>query len=147
MRLSLLCLLLALPLHADEPAWVAPMKDVHAKFKGTPGTLATFGDSITVTMAFWAPLQGEPKNMPDDMKAAHALVKDYMKPDCWSKWKGPAYGSNGGMTNPWPNPMTTSAGASHPPLPGCDQAASSVTANSTSPSSCNAAPAVMTLRP
>jgi len=101
MRLSLLLLLMALPLHADDPAWVAPMKEVHARFKGTPGTLATFGDSITVTMAFWAPLQGEPKNMPDDMKAAHALVKGYLKPDCWAKWKGPAHGSNGGMTVRW----------------------------------------------
>ena len=57
MRLSLLFFFVAVPLYADEPGWVAPMKDVHAKFKGTPGTLATFGDSITVTMAFWAPLQ------------------------------------------------------------------------------------------
>jgi hypothetical protein len=86
---------------ADPPAWAEPMKEVHARFKGTPGTLATFGDSITVTMAFWAPLQGEPKNMPDDMKAAHALAKSYLKPDCWSKWKGPAYGSEGGMTIRW----------------------------------------------
>jgi lysophospholipase L1-like esterase len=97
----LLALLLAAPLRADEPTWVAPMKDVHAKFKGTPGTLACFGDSITVTMAFWAPLQGQPKNLPDDMKEAHALVKEYLKPDCWAKWKGPKYGSNGGMTVRW----------------------------------------------
>jgi hypothetical protein len=101
MRLSFVFLLLALPLRADDPAWVAPMKGVHARFKGTAGTLATFGDSITVTMAFWAPLQGEPQNMPDDMKAAHALVKGHMKPDCWAKWKGPAHGSNGGMTIRW----------------------------------------------
>jgi lysophospholipase L1-like esterase len=102
MRLSLFLLpLLAMPVSADDPAWVGPMKDVHAKFTGPPGTLACFGDSITVTMAFWAPLQGEPKNMPDDMKAAHALVKGYLKPECWSKWKGPAHGSNGGMTIRW----------------------------------------------
>jgi len=101
MRLSLLFLLLALPLHADEPAWVAPMKDVHAHFKGTAGTLAAFGDSITVTLAFWAPLQGEPKNMPADMAAALATVRGHMKPDCWAKWKGPAYGSEGGMTIRW----------------------------------------------
>jgi lysophospholipase L1-like esterase len=93
--------LLALPLSADEPAWVAPMKDVHGRFKGTPGTLATFGDSITVTMAFWAPLQGKPQNMPDDMVAALDTVKGHMKPDCWAKWKGPDYGSNGGMTIRW----------------------------------------------
>lgn len=101
MRLSFLCLLLALPLHAAEPAWVAPMKAVHARFTGTPGTLAAFGDSITVTLAFWAPLQGEPRDMPDDMKAALATVKGHMKADCWAKWKGPAYGSEGGMTVRW----------------------------------------------
>jgi lysophospholipase L1-like esterase len=94
-------LLLAVSLHADEPAWVVPMKEVHARFKGTPGTLAQFGDSITVTMAYWAPLQYAPRNMSDDMKAAHELVKDYLKPDCWSKWKGPKYGSEGGMTIRW----------------------------------------------
>ena len=102
MRFCLLfLLLLALPLRAADPDWVAPMKAVHAKFKGTPGTLAAFGDSITVTMAFWAPLQGEPKNMPDDMKAALAVVNGHMKPDCWARWKGPKYGSNGGMTIRW----------------------------------------------
>jgi GDSL-like Lipase/Acylhydrolase family len=86
---------------ADPPVWIEPMKAVHARFTGTPGTLAMLGDSITVTMAFWAPLQGEPRNMPDDMKAAHVLAKNYLKPDCWAKWKGPAYGSEGGMTIRW----------------------------------------------
>ena len=46
------------------PHWLEPMKKVHARFTGTPGTFAQFGDSITVSMAFWAPLRGEPKNMP-----------------------------------------------------------------------------------
>src|SRR5436309_2169267 len=80
---------------ADGPPWVGAMKKVRAKFTGTPGTFATFGDSITVSMAFWAALRGEPKNMPDDMAAAHALVKAYMKPECWAGWKGPAHGNNG----------------------------------------------------
>src|SRR4029079_12421886 len=66
----LILLALALPLRADDPALVGPMKEVHSRFERTPGTLAAFGDSITVTMALWAPLQGEPRNMPDDMKAA-----------------------------------------------------------------------------
>jgi hypothetical protein len=77
------------------------MKKVHARFKGTPGTFAQFGDSITVTMAFWAPLQYEPKKMSDEMKTAHELVKGYVKADCWSKWKGPEYGCNGSMTIRW----------------------------------------------
>src|SRR5262245_22438732 len=47
----------------EDRSWVEAMKQVHARFKGTPGTFAHFGDSITVTMAFWAPLRGEPKGM------------------------------------------------------------------------------------
>jgi lysophospholipase L1-like esterase len=85
----------------DSPTWVAPMKTVRSRFTGTPGTLANFGDSITVSMAFWAPLRGQPKNMSRDMAAAHALVKAYLKPDCWAKWKGPEYGSEGSTTIRW----------------------------------------------
>lgn len=94
----------AIPVQAGDkpaPAWVAPMNKVHARFTGEKGTFACFGDSITVTMAFWSPLAGEPKNMPADMGKAHALVKGYMKADCWSKWKGPAFGNNGSMTIRW----------------------------------------------
>src|SRR5262245_51243371 len=99
-------LLAASVVHAgekDKPdrAWVEPMKKVHARFKGDKGTFACFGDSITVTMAFWSPLDGQPKNMPDDMAKAHTLVKDYMKPDCWRKWKGPSFGNQGSMTIRW----------------------------------------------
>ena len=39
-----------------EPAWVPAMKKVHAEFKGKPGTVVQFGDSITYSMAFWSPL-------------------------------------------------------------------------------------------
>jgi lysophospholipase L1-like esterase len=85
----------------EKPSWVEPMRQVHARFKGTPGTLACFGDSITVTMAFWAPLAGQPKDMPPEMARAHALVKGYLKPECWAGWKGPGYGSNGSMTIRW----------------------------------------------
>ena len=59
------------------------MKQVHARFTGTMGTLAQFGDSITVTMAYWAPLEGEPRQMPPEMARAHARVKKYMRPECW----------------------------------------------------------------
>jgi lysophospholipase L1-like esterase len=95
----------ALPTSAGEaktvPDWVGPMKKVHARFSGTPGTLAQFGDSITVTMAYWAPLAHGPKNMPPEMARAYEVVKKYLKPECWAKWKGPGYGSNGSMTIRW----------------------------------------------
>ncbi|MFO0964662.1 MAG: SGNH/GDSL hydrolase family protein [Gemmataceae bacterium] len=96
-----LLLALAAPLHAGEPAWPAAMKKVHTDFKGTPGTLALFGDSITVSMAFWSPLQYEPKGMAKEAQADLKTVKAYMKPECWSKWRGPTYGNNGSMTIRW----------------------------------------------
>jgi hypothetical protein len=77
------------------------MKKVRARFTGTPGTFATFGDSITVTMAFWAPLRGQPKDMPQNMENALAVVKKYMKPACWADWKGDRYGNTGSMTIRW----------------------------------------------
>ncbi len=87
---------------ADQAVpWAAPMKHVRARFTGTPGTLALFGDSITVSLAFWAPLRGQPKGMPDAMAADQALVKAYLKPQCWDKWRGPKYGNNGSMTIRW----------------------------------------------
>jgi lysophospholipase L1-like esterase len=86
---------------SDKDAWPAAMKKVHAKFTGTKGTLALFGDSITVSMAFWSPLAGEPKNMSAEMAKAHALVKAHMKADCWNKWRGPGFGNQGSMTIRW----------------------------------------------
>src|SRR5262245_52122840 len=87
---------------AEEPAaWVAPMKAVHEKFTGKPGTLALFGDSITVSKAFWSPLAYAPKELPDPLGANIALVKKHMLDDCWSKWRGAEYGSDGGKTIKW----------------------------------------------
>src|SRR5262245_50613184 len=89
------------PPGADAPAWVEPMAAVRARFTGRPGTLASFGDSITVSMAFWAPL-AQAKGGPD-AAAERALerVRGYMLPECWREWKGPEHGSNGSMTIRW----------------------------------------------
>ncbi len=86
---------------AEPPSWVKPMKQVHARFTGKPGTLALFGDSITVSLAFWAPLQYEPKNMPPDMVQALGVVKGFMRPECWDKWRGPQHGNEGSTTIRW----------------------------------------------
>src|SRR5262245_31533604 len=80
---------------AEPAAWVEPMRKVHARFTGTNGTFAQFGDSITITMAFWSPLAAEPKQMNGDAVRWHRLVKRHMKPECWSQWKGPQFGNNG----------------------------------------------------
>jgi hypothetical protein len=98
--------LLALPTlaRADDkkaPEWVEPMREVHKKFGGTKGTLALFGDSITVSMAFWAGLPGSRKGMDDAAKADFELVNGRMKKECWRDWRGAAYGSEGGMTIRW----------------------------------------------
>ncbi len=41
---------------AEKPYWVEPMKTVHAGFRGNPGYVARFGDSITYSIAFWTPI-------------------------------------------------------------------------------------------
>lgn len=97
---TILALLLALAsTHAAD--WVEPMRKVHAQFNGTPGTFAQFGDSITVTMAFWSPLQSKPKNMDATAAAAYERVSKTMKPECWREWKGAEFGSQGSMTVRW----------------------------------------------
>jgi hypothetical protein len=98
--------MLAIPARgADEtarPAWVEPMRKVHARFTGEKGTLAQFGDSITVTLAFWTPMLYEaPKNTDAATAADYALVKGYLQEKCWRQWKGPEFGSAGGMTIRW----------------------------------------------
>src|SRR6516165_730153 len=95
---ALSALLLILPIvsgvaRGEDPGWVAPMKEVHARFTGTPGTLALFGDSITVSMAFWAPLRGEPKGMSKEMATAQKLVKGYTRPEGWDMGRGAKYGN------------------------------------------------------
>jgi hypothetical protein len=98
----LACLHAAAPSCADEPRdWVEPTKQVHARFAGRPGTFAQFGDSITVTMAYWAPLQNDPKGLDKETARAYQTVKAYMRPECWRDWKGPDHGSTGSMTIRW----------------------------------------------
>ena len=54
------------------------MQKVHAKFTGKPGTLALFGDSITVTKAFWSPLAFAPKDLPAPLAKDLEVVKKHM---------------------------------------------------------------------
>lgn len=86
---------------AAEPGWVAPMRAVHAKFTGKPGTLALFGDSITYSLAFWAPLETAPKELDDQTTKALKTVRGHMLPDSWRKWRGPEFGNQGSMTIRW----------------------------------------------
>jgi len=97
----LVCISLHAARAAEPPAWVQPMKEVRAKFTGTPGTLALFGDSITVSLAFWAGLEGEPKGMSPEAAAALQTVKGHQRPECWRQWRGPEFGNEGRMTIRW----------------------------------------------
>ena len=81
--------------------WIQPMRQVHARFTGRAGTFAHFGDSITVTLAFWAGLESPPKEMTIETARAYELVKRYQKPECWRGWKGAEFGNNGSMTIRW----------------------------------------------
>jgi hypothetical protein len=107
--IALFAITFASPCHAKQAAgvsaedsyWIEPMARVRERFTGKPGTFALFGDSITVSMAFWAPLAGEPKGLSPDATAALKRVKSYMREECFSKWRGPEFGNNGGMTIRW----------------------------------------------
>ncbi len=85
----------------DRTYWVDAMAKVHARFTGQKGTFAHFGDSITVTLAFWTPLLYERKNAPQEMEQAYQLAKSYLQKECWRDWKGPRFGNEGGMTIRW----------------------------------------------
>jgi hypothetical protein len=100
---ALFALLAWLPAaRADEvPAWAAPMRKVHEKFTGKPGTLALFGDSITVSRAFWSPPAGAPEDLPEPIAKNLAVVKKHMLDDCWSRWRGSEYGNEGRKTIRW----------------------------------------------
>ena len=50
------------------------MKKVNARFTGEQGTFALFGDSITVSRAFWFGLQSNRKNASAEMTKAFELV-------------------------------------------------------------------------
>jgi len=82
-------------------AWIEAMKHVHSRFSGRKGTLAHFGDSITVTMAFWSPLPHARRNVPTEMEQAFQVVSEYMESECWRDWKGPEYGNEGMKTVRW----------------------------------------------
>src|SRR5262245_47534485 len=101
--LAVLTLALAPALATAEPlpSWVEPMRKVHAKFTGKRGTLGLFGDSITRSLAFWAPLPSNPRNLSAQAKADLELVNGHQHKDCWRVWRGPAYGNEGSMTIRW----------------------------------------------
>jgi lysophospholipase L1-like esterase len=86
---------------ADRPGWAVAMANVHARFKGRPGTFALFGDSITESLAFWTPLKYARNNAPPELDEAFKRVDAYLKPECWRDWRGPEFGSQSRQTVAW----------------------------------------------
>ena len=85
----------------NPPAWIKPMTEVHAKFTGKAGTLALFGDSLSESKAFWAPLEYSPKDLPADIAGPLDIVKKHIHEDCWRKWRGGDYGNESRQTAKW----------------------------------------------
>jgi hypothetical protein len=84
-----------------EPKWASNARAIHRSFSGVPGTLALFGDSITESRAFWAPLNEERQPAPPLIEDAFARVKARLRPECWSEWRGEAYGNLSMQTVGW----------------------------------------------
>jgi len=84
----------------DEPEWIAEMQQVHSRFTGEKGVFALFGDSITISRAFWFGLPHGRKNAPKEMETAFGRVNKHMLKDCWDR-KGPQFGNQGSMTIRW----------------------------------------------
>ena len=89
------------PKTTSQDYWLETAGKVHANFSGRQGTFAQFGDSITVTLAFWTPLLYKRKNVSPEMEQAYQEVKKYLQKECWRDWKGPKYGNEGRMTIRW----------------------------------------------
>src|SRR6185436_6768828 len=70
-----------------------------------PGTLAQYGDSITISMAFlgvhsWAGKIAPEKCPPDFAKDLDEL-QTYAQWKLWKDWKSSSWGNDGGTTVPW----------------------------------------------
>jgi len=90
---------------ADEYDWATPMRYVHAEYQdhavpAMEGTIAQFGDSITVTQAYFQPLRYDHTNVAPADQTKLDWLQSYIHQPCWD-WYGSAYGSEGGTTVSW----------------------------------------------
>ena len=90
---------------ADDPYWLLPMQDVHADYTGSGGTISRFGDSISVSMAYFVPMQyGHTNTTPDDTTAL-SWIRSYVTTASWHWQDNNVYhlhGCDGGTTSYWP---------------------------------------------
>jgi len=94
---------------AHGQAWVAPMRVVRQNYNDTngpnQGAISRFGDSITVSMAFFSPLQWGHSNTTSASQAALSWIQSWNTAASWT-WQQDAiaaqHGSWGGTTSAWP---------------------------------------------
>jgi hypothetical protein len=95
----------AAAVQAEDPYWVEPMRAVHSDYAGPGGLISRFGDSITVSMAFFSALRWSHSNTTPEDDAALSWIQSYMSLSCWN-WQQDtvAYGHGcwGGTTSNWP---------------------------------------------
>jgi MYXO-CTERM domain-containing protein len=114
MRVSICLLILATcaaSAQAEDPYWVEPMREVRSNYFGTDRTIARFGDSISVSMAYFTPLRyGHSDTTPED-QAALSWIQGYVTGACWD-WQIDTvcdrHGCQGGTTSSWP--LSSSSG-------------------------------------
>lgn len=86
---------------AEEPDWIAPMRAVPTAGNGEPGVVLNIGDSITYSMAYFAPLQTlNDESLPPPVRESLATVNSHIKTECY-RWKGSDKGNQGGQTAGW----------------------------------------------
>jgi len=103
--IALLAAAVSGPARAEDYDWVTPMRHVHADYQdrtvpAIQGTIAQFGDSITVTQAYFEPLRYAHTNVSPQDQVKLDWLQSYIYQPCWG-WYGGAYGSTGGTTVSW----------------------------------------------
>ena len=96
----------AVAAQTDRPAWAQAMANVHARFRGRPGTLY-FGDSITESRGFWTPLKYVRKDAPPpEMEQAFQACRHTCDPNAGESGKGPTSAIKG-QTAGWADQNVT----------------------------------------
>ncbi|MFW6169138.1 MAG: GDSL-type esterase/lipase family protein [Planctomycetota bacterium] len=99
--LAIALLVVSPALAGDDLDWVQAMREVHAKGQGEKGVFVQFGDSITYSLAYFAPLQYVDKSeLPPDVQEGLKVVDAHMQEACY-RWKGPEKGNYSGQTAAW----------------------------------------------
>ncbi|RMF98599.1 MAG: hypothetical protein D6741_09410, partial [Planctomycetota bacterium] len=85
----------------SAPDWIEAMRRVHSRCEGQPGVVLQVGDSITDSLAFFAPLEyAAGAKLPPEATDALPVLRHYIRKECY-RWKGGEYGNASGQTAGW----------------------------------------------